>query len=170
MAERPDDGPASTPQAGLVDLRGAAFDAVVRFVFDHPAPRDPHDRDWDFREDLEIVAEPIEQVQFMTELFRAPLPALSCFSDGQLEQGFWFLFGPGGADHFTRHLNEASVPVEARIACVEAIADLYAQLFACLEHADEPRALRAYLERADLDEEHRQAATRLLGAPPRPPT
>lgn len=62
MAEAADDegggaSVTSSPRARVVDLRGASFEAIVRFVFDHP-PTEEGGRDWYFAEDLEIVVAP----------------------------------------------------------------------------------------------------------------
>ena len=126
-----------------VDLRQASFDEFVAFVFDHPvverdyAPDedgliryDPDaPKEWYWEDDLRVDLDPARQVALLTELFRDPSVLRWRFTPEQRDQGFWFIFGAGGEEYFTRFLAEDVVPWPARQACIEAIYDLYAGLF-----------------------------------------
>ena len=127
-----------------IDLRHAMLDEFIAFVFDHPVvvreytpdadgmirydPDAP--KEWYWEEELTVDLDPSRQVALLTELFRGAATLCWRFSPEQLDQGFWFVFGAGGEDYFTRFLAEGVVDWPAREACIEAIYNLYAELFA----------------------------------------
>jgi hypothetical protein len=112
-----------------VDLRGVSYEDWLAFIFDHPVAR-VGEKEWYFQADLELQADPARQVAFLARLFRAPEALDERFPPGQVEQGFWFMFGYSGAEQWFRApLWDASVPWEDRRACLRALPELYARLF-----------------------------------------
>lgn len=131
------------------DLRNATFEEWVDFVFDHPVPEspsyagfaasddddddddgDPGDGDeWYWDDDLAVEVTPALQVRYMTRLFREPELLLERFSEAQVEQGFWFISGPGGEEHFRDYLWDPDVSWIDRRACILATCSLYERLF-----------------------------------------
>ena len=104
----------------------------LRYVFDHAATGpewyfDPHADVWP--EDPPVV------VRFLTTLFENPEPHLAPYSDGQVNQGLWFIVSNGCSNHFFALLDE-SVPWESRRRCLRAMVPLYERLFAarCTPH------------------------------------
>ena len=112
-----------------IDLRGADFAEFLKFVFDHDVvPEASDEKEWYFRHELDVQAEPSRQVQFMSELFRRPGVLSARYSAPQIEQGFWFMF-LRGAEWFMDPLWDPAIPRPEREACVLAIPELYTQLF-----------------------------------------
>lgn len=100
------------------------FEEWILFTFDHsvegPAWYHAFDDDvWDGSSELTVA--------YVTRLFRDPLPALADFSDDQIGQGLWYLVSYGGGDYL-RPLLDPRVPLAARIACIEAIPQLFERL------------------------------------------
>ena len=73
---------------------------------------------------------------------REPEPLADQFADSQIGQGLYYLIDNGAGAH-CRFLIDGSVPIEARVACIEAMQALFARLFQprcapILSHLDEP--------------------------------
>jgi len=111
-----------------VDLREVSYDDWRALVFCHPvAPVEG--KEWYFQGDLQVEAHPGRQVAFLSRLFLDPEVMAMRFTPDQIEQGFWFMFGPGGDIWFRDTLWDASVPWEARRRWIEALPELYDRLF-----------------------------------------
>lgn len=81
-------------------------------------------------------------VDYLTRLFAEPLPALQWFNDAQIAQGLTYLMNTSASGD-SGWLYCRDVPAAERQRCVEAIADLFEQIFALraapvLSHIDEP--------------------------------
>lgn len=127
------------------------FSDWVQKVFNHPV-REP-EWYWD-READTIEPSPSRSVAYLTRLFKDPEPVLAPYTDGQLNQGFWYLVHNAcssymfslteGKDPWVS-LPEGAVPWPERREGIRAIATLFERLFAkrCsehLSHIDEPGA------------------------------
>src|SRR5262249_42394153 len=132
-------GMLSAPEAGCqpetammdrpIDLRGTSVADVIRFVFEHPVPLGG-DKEWFWRLDRELEFDPAEQISHFRHILQSASSLHPRFSVSQIEQGFWFMFGPGGDAYFARLLADEAIPWPARSSCIEAIYDAYAGLFA----------------------------------------
>jgi hypothetical protein len=98
----------------------------VAQVFDHPA--EGPEWWWDPAAEARYPA-PAECVALQTALFRDPLRQLARYSDPQIGRGLWYLASHACSSYSLALLDE-SVDLTARIACIDAIPDLFAQLFA----------------------------------------
>lgn len=83
-------------------------------------------------------------LEYLTRLFSEPLAVLSEFSDAQLNRGFWYLLGSSG-DNYPQVLADETLPVDARIRCLDAMPRVFRDIFAArctphLSHLDEPGA------------------------------
>lgn len=116
-----------------------SFEEWILFTFDHAAegPVWYHAFDddvWDGPSELTIA--------YLMRLFEDPVAALEDYDDGQIGQGFWYLVSNGGGDYL-RPLLDPAVPLETRLACIDALPTLFEKLFVprCsnhLSHLDEP--------------------------------
>ena len=115
-----------------IDLRGCSFDQFVSFLFDHPVPiasTTPEDRREWYWNDVEVIVDPVLQLQHLTRLNSAPEFLLSRFTVDQLEQGFWLVFGPAGESVFTSLLWRSDVPWLLRESCILSMVTLFERLF-----------------------------------------
>ena len=116
-----------------------SFEEWILFTFDHAAEGPV----WYHAFDDDIWDGPSElTIAYLRQLFEDPLAALHEYSDGQIGQGFWYLVSNGGGDYL-RPLLDPSVPLETRLACIDALPTLFEKLFVprCsnhLSHLDEP--------------------------------
>jgi hypothetical protein len=110
------------------DLRAVGYDEWLAFVFDHPVPPVGVE-EWYLQAEVQIDADPGQQVAFLARLFLEPEILARRYTPGQIEQGFWFLFGGGGSKWFRDALWDPSVPWEVRQRCIKALPELYARLF-----------------------------------------
>lgn len=124
------------------DLRTVCYEGFLDFIFDHPvAPRRSGSAArsdsrlpgcWYDAIDLEIDFEPMRNCEYLTLLFCDPQELVNRYSKPQLEQGFWWMqksFNDGSAADV---LWTASLPVRRRVAMVESMYFIYADLFAAL--------------------------------------
>jgi hypothetical protein len=105
------------------------YDEWVRAYFDHP-------EDWDpcVDGDLPSGILPADLITFFKRLFSALDGSLSGYTDIQIGKGLYALIWEGNSD--LHALCNLAIPMEDRIACIQAIEGVYARLFAqrCTEH------------------------------------
>src|SRR5687767_1238403 len=90
------------------------FEDWVVAVFD-PAVEDP----W---------PPPAQDLAHLTQLFADPVGALEGLTDEEIGIGLWSVLDSGGAGTALA-LNDATLPLDARIACVHSIRTVYRELF-----------------------------------------
>ena len=100
-----------------IDTAGYDFDRWMRFAFDHPVSAER----WYFTEEMEFTCSPPTVVGYYTRLFRDPVPVLSSYDEGQIEQGLWFVVSLQLGDWLW---NEA-IPLPARLECIEAMPAMF---------------------------------------------
>lgn len=72
---------------------------------------------------------PVEQeLEYLTRLFSDPIGTVEGLSDEEIGVGLWSVLDSGGAGTALA-LNDATLPLDARIACVHQIRTLYRELF-----------------------------------------
>ncbi len=119
-------------------LRELTFDDWVAHIFDHEATGP----EWYFDVDCDYWNGPAAvTVEYITRLFRDPLPHMAPYSDEQLRQGLWYLASNGASDMMFALLDD-TVPLQTRVDCIRSFYDLFSKLFApkCsphLSHLDE---------------------------------
>jgi hypothetical protein len=113
----------------------------IDYVFDHAVPF--YEQAWYWEPDADWWSpQPSQAIEYLTRLFENPAPLADQFADGQIGQGLYYLIDNGAGAH-CRFLIDGSVPIEDRVACIEAMQTLYARLFQprcapILSHLDEP--------------------------------
>lgn len=130
------------PRGG--DFREIGYEELVDFVFGHPVPEEPtflardgfavsnpaRPKEWYWGPGLWTVQlDPVRQLGHMARLMREPAFLAERFSSAQVEQGFQFMFGPGGVEMFTGFLWDEQVPATERKAVFAATVPLYEHLF-----------------------------------------
>ena len=122
------------------DLRTICYEGFLDFIFGHPvasqfsgANRDVDPCStacWYDAVNLEIDFDPARNCEYLALMFCDPLELKKRYSRSQLEQGFWWMqasFNDGGAADV---LWTDSLPVERRVAMVDAMYFLCSELFA----------------------------------------
>jgi hypothetical protein len=71
---------------------------------------------------------PAQDLEHLTRLFSDPVGALEGLSDEEIGVGLWSVLDSGGAGTALA-LNDAALPLDARIACVQEIRTVYRELF-----------------------------------------
>ena len=105
----------------------------------------PHGYAWFFDEDpLWWDPEPPVAIDYLTRLFSTTERSLAYFSDAQIAQGLTYLLSTSASGD-NGWFYKTATPTAARLACVEAIEHVFADLFAprctaVLGHRDEPGA------------------------------
>jgi hypothetical protein len=104
----------------------AAFEDVVRHLFDHPYtdPAWHRDVDADY-----WPATPAREAEVLTRLFRDAGTLLTPYTDDQVGQGLWYIASPSCSSHAFCAV-DASVPLPARLELVASIGDLFRQVYA----------------------------------------
>ena len=116
-----------------------SFADWVYFIFDHPA----EGPQWYWADDAPFWNGPSAlTAEYVSRIFEEPWPALEGYSDAELNMGLNYLISPGLGEHM-RCLDDPSVPLAARLRCVQACESLFRKLFLprCsphLPHRDEP--------------------------------
>jgi hypothetical protein len=115
----------------LTDL---SFEDWIEHAFSHEvrAQRAP----WYFDPDHDWWhGPPVVAVAYLTRLFEEPEVLLRWFSDAQVAQGLTYLVSTSASGD-SGWFYSTSVPTEDRVHCVEAVASLFAELFAprCTPH------------------------------------
>lgn len=111
----------------------------LQFVFAHRVTNPQ----WYFDIDApEFDSTEQEDVELIRETFTRSGEDLKKFSDGQVNQGIYFLADPSGSNYMFS-IRDGKVPLSAKIAAIHSIYDLYRKCFAvrCAEilgHIDEP--------------------------------
>ena len=111
------------------------------YVFDHAVPF--YEQAWYVESEADWwQPQPEQAVDYLARLFENPELLADEFSDSQIAQGLHYLIDTG-AGGYCRFLADASVPIDARTACIEAFSTLFARLFQprcepVLSHLDEP--------------------------------
>jgi hypothetical protein len=157
------------PQERRIDLGGMPFNNWLIFVFDRPVT--PTREAWYTSGAWEIDLDPARHIANLSQVFRQPEALIGRYSPGQIEQGFWFLFGPG-VPWFEGLLWDAAVPWETRQECIAALPGLYALLFERCALDTIPYMLpdllasdyRAGLRQPAASEEDRRVQQALFGA------
>ena len=67
---------------------------------------------------------PVQDLAHLTQLFADPVGALEGLTDEEIGVGLWSVLDSGGAGTALA-LNDATLPLDARIACVHSIRTLY---------------------------------------------
>ena len=124
------------------DLRTVCYENFLDFIFDHPVSPHIFNANWNVDPrssacwfdaiDLDIDFDPARNCEYFALLFCDPLALEGRYSVPQLEQGFWWMqasFNDGSA---TDILWTESLPVERRVAMVDAMYFLYSELFAAI--------------------------------------
>lgn len=91
-----------------------SFDDWIAGVFD-PAADDP----W---------PPPAQDLEYLSRLFADPVGSLQGLSDEEIGIGLWSVVDSGGAGTALA-LNDATLPLDDRIACIQHIRTLYCDLF-----------------------------------------
>lgn len=121
----------------LTDL---SYEDWIEHVFSHEVRK--YQAQWYFDADADWWDGPAAlTISHMTRFFADPEPPLTYFADSQIAQGLNYLIDSGASGQLLA-LSEVSVPLEARLACVRAIENLFVKLFAArcrphLSHLDE---------------------------------
>jgi hypothetical protein len=124
----------------VVDL---SYEDWIEHAFSHEVRR--HGNPWFFDDDPPWWhPTPAVAVAYLTRLFFSSEASLAFFSDAQIAQGLTYLVSTSASGD-SGWLYSRTVPVAARLACVEAIHELFANLFAprcapALGHLSEPGA------------------------------
>lgn len=71
---------------------------------------------------------PVQELAHLTRLFSDPVASLEGLSDEEIGVGLWSVLDSGGAGTALA-LNDSTLPLDARIACVRHILTLYKELF-----------------------------------------
>jgi hypothetical protein len=121
-------------------LTNLSFEEWIEFTFDRPVRAG--EKAWYRQDDDWFEPEPQQAVAYLTQLFERSGDLLEHFTDGEIGQGLWYLIDNGAGAHCAYLIN-GSVPIEDRVACIEAMQSLFARLFQprcapILRHLDEP--------------------------------
>ncbi len=101
------------------------FESWIRYFFDHEV-RDP-EWYWDTdAPDFEVTAE--EGVELITATFQKAGECLRPYSNGQLEQGLWYM--NSGWSGYINFVSDSEVALEKRLEAIRSIVDLYRDCFA----------------------------------------
>jgi hypothetical protein len=120
-----------------------SYDAWLKHAFGPPIR--PHGYPWFFDEDPPWWdPQPLVAMDYFTRLFSTTERSLAGFSDAQIAQGFRYLLSTSASGDNGWFYSTAA-PTEVRLRCIEAIENVFADLFArrcaaVLGHVDEPGA------------------------------
>lgn len=103
-----------------------SYESWIAHCFDHPVAS----RAWHLAADAPEWNGPAHlTLAYLTRLFNSPVESVGHCTDEQLNQGFWYLASSSFSDHMYV-LVDASLPEAARVACLAAMKNLFAALFA----------------------------------------
>jgi hypothetical protein len=103
----------------------ANFDEWVKGIFDHPlrTPEWYWDNDFDEHWGALGLSDSV-MIEYLTRLFLAP-DCLERYSLEQIAQGIWFLIGESSPGQCAHILLKPKVPLQRRIACVDAMMNFF---------------------------------------------
>jgi len=107
-------------------LTHLSFEEWIAYAFDRPVRA--RENAWYWQDYDWWEPEPQQAVAYLTQLFERSGGLLEHFTDGEIGQGLWYLIDNSCGGH-CRFLIDGAVPIEARVACIEAMQVLYAKLF-----------------------------------------
>ncbi|HKP24229.1 MAG TPA: hypothetical protein VJV39_10210 [Dongiaceae bacterium] len=121
----------------LTDL---SFEEWINYAFDRPVR--PGENAWYWQDYDWWEPEPGQAVAYLTQLFERSGDLLEYFTDDEIGQGLWYLVDNSCGGH-CRFLIDGSVPIEDRVACIEAMRILFTRVFEprcppILSHLSEP--------------------------------
>ncbi|TCN29012.1 hypothetical protein [Sinorhizobium americanum] len=120
-----------------------SYDAWLEHAFGHAIR--PHGYPWFFDEDPPWWnPEPPVAIEYFMRLFSTTEHSLASFSDAQIAQGLTYLLSTSASGD-NGWFYSTSTPTAARLSCIEAIENVFTDLFAprcaaVLGHIDEPGA------------------------------
>lgn len=117
------------------ELKNLSFEGWLAYVFDHPVARSVG-KAWHFKPNRDWWPEkPRPTLSYLTRLFEEPVSSTASYSDGQINQGLWFL-ADGSCSNHMHNLGDPHVPWAERKACIMAMSTLFQRLFAtrCTPH------------------------------------
>lgn len=118
------------------DLTAASVNDLAQFVFDHAVVERADDesrKEWYWTEEFTVVIDPTRQLELAASLFANAGDLQWRYSEEQLEQGLWFIFGPGGDEWFARLLRNDQIPIQVRQRFITNIFALYERLLSDVE-------------------------------------
>jgi hypothetical protein len=80
-----------------------------------------------------VAIDPLRQLELTAALFANARELRWKYSEEQLEQGLWFIFGPGGDQWFASLLRNEQIAIAVRRAFIASIFALYDQLLSSVE-------------------------------------
>jgi hypothetical protein len=103
-----------------------ALKAWIGHIFNHSISEPA----WYWADDAEEWSGPREQIPVLiAETFESDGELLAGFSDGQLDQGFWYLVGDTRPE-FMQTLTSETIPLEVRLRALKSFVPLFEQLMA----------------------------------------
>lgn len=133
-----------------MDLGVPTFEDWVDYVFTFGYPdfagTSNLDDESQLARQLRYQLQPMVEIEYLTRLFEAPAFVADRFSDQQIGEATWFIFGVGSG--YMERVRSDRVPLEPRVRCVRAIATTYTDLFdrVCGLRGEEPDMDRRDLE------------------------
>ncbi|MBA4097152.1 MAG: hypothetical protein C0484_10350 [Rhodospirillum sp.] len=121
-------------------LTNLSVEEWIEYAFDRPVGT--VEKVW-YRQDYDWWdPKPCQAVAYLTQLFESSGELLEHYTAGEIGQGLWYLID-NSCGGYCRFLIDGSVPIEARVACIEAMQSLFARLFQprcapILSHMGEP--------------------------------
>ena len=113
-----------------IDLTNATLDELIEVMFDAGADAAARREAMDATDWLEFEVDPNRQILLLRELFQRSAALCERFSSAEIERGLWRLMGGEYSEDFTGHLWNPDLPLEGRVATVEAVYHLYDEVLA----------------------------------------
>lgn len=114
-----------------IDMTRLSYEEWTAFVFEHPVT----DPAWFWTPEWEyVVGNHTILIQYLTRLFHHPQRLRRAYTLPQLEQGFYFLLGPGAFMSLSLSggvglLRDKGIPLYLRMECASSIGALFERLF-----------------------------------------
>jgi hypothetical protein len=118
-----------------------SYEEWIDYVFDHAVPL--YGQAWYWEPDADWWSpQPEQAIDYLTRLFENSEPVTEQLADSQIGQGLHYLVSES-IGSYCGFLNDGTVPIEARVACIGAMRILFARLFQprcapILRHLDQP--------------------------------
>lgn len=163
------------------DLRTVCFEGFLDFAFDHPVSPAYADTNrsihpgrtdaWYDAIDIEIDFDPARHCEYFTLLFCDPLELPERYTLPQLGQAFWWMQASFNDGSVADVLWTGSLPIQRRIAMVDAMYFLYSDLFAAVPIGRSPhmwwenmaRSVSGHVDGPDRQAERDQIADAIFG-------